>query len=41
MQNLDPEIKTELEKLLHDNQTVFATSKLDVGKFKEFVVLKN
>jgi RNase H-like domain found in reverse transcriptase/Reverse transcriptase (RNA-dependent DNA polymerase)/Integrase zinc binding domain len=35
---LDAKIKAKLEKLLKDNKIAFATSKLDVGKFKEFSV---
>jgi hypothetical protein len=36
--NLKPEIRKRLDKILHDNQTVFAKSKLDVGKFPDFTV---
>jgi hypothetical protein len=35
---LDPKLKAKLEKLLKDHKAAFATSKLDVGKFKEFSV---
>ncbi len=36
--NLKPTIRRKLDKILFDNQTVFAKTKLDVGKFPEFTV---
>ena len=36
--NLNPEIRERLDKILYENQSVFAKSKLDVGKFTEFEV---
>jgi hypothetical protein len=36
--NLKPELRKRLDKILYDNQTVFAKSKLDVGKFPDFTV---
>jgi hypothetical protein len=36
--NLDLKIASELKALLKENKAVFATSKLDVGKLKEFTV---
>jgi hypothetical protein len=35
---LDPKLKAELQQLLKDHKAAFATSKLDVCKFKEFSV---
>jgi len=36
--SLDPEIKAKLWKVRETHEAVFAKSKLDVGKFKEFTV---
>ena len=36
--NLDPCTREKLDQILFDNQSVFATSKLDVGRFTEFQV---
>ena len=36
--NLSPKIREVLDQMLFDNQSVFAKSKLDVGKFTEFEV---
>ncbi len=36
--NLSPKIREGLDQILFDNQSVFAKSKLDVGKFTEFEV---
>ena len=36
--NLSPLIREKLDQILFDNQSVFAKSKLDVGKFTEFQV---
>ncbi len=36
--NLNPKIRDRLDQILFDNQSVFAKSKLDVGKFTEFEV---
>ena len=36
--NLSPKIREGLDQILFDNQSVFATSKLDVGKFTDFEV---
>jgi len=36
--DLDPDLKSKLLKILETHQEVFAKSKLDVGKFKEFMV---
>jgi hypothetical protein len=36
--SLKPELRKRLDKILYDNQTVFAKSKLDVGKFTDFTV---
>ena len=36
--NLDPDIRAKLDKILFDYQSVFATSKLDVGRFPDFTV---
>ncbi len=36
--NVKPELRKRLDKILHDNQTVSAKSKLDVGKFPDFTV---
>ncbi len=36
--NLKPELRKRLDRILYENQTVFAKSKLDVGKFPDFTV---
>ena len=36
--NLDPSLRARLDKIISDNQTVFAKTKLDVGKFTGFQV---
>ncbi len=36
--NLKPERRKKLDKILYDNQSVFAKSKLDMGKFPDFTV---
>jgi hypothetical protein len=36
--NLKPELREKLDKIIFDNQTVFAKTKLDVGKFPDFTV---
>ena len=36
--NLDPNLRKKLDQILFDNQTVFAKTKLDVGKFPDFTV---
>jgi hypothetical protein len=39
--NLAPNIASQLKALLKENKAAFATSKLDVGKFKEFSATRN
>lgn len=36
--NLKPELRKKLDEILFENQTVFAKTKLDVGKFPDFTV---